>query len=1354
MFGEIRYTRALFTTFFLWRCAFAQAPQRASTPWDQPFASDTEAIREAARAVQAGEDDTVSVLLHSFSYQVMPSGGVHSVERKVFRIIRDNAVDDWGTVDQRYQPWRESKPAIRARIITSAGAVYQLDQKTISETPAVQYDATIFSDSRILKAPLPAAAAGSVIEYEVTTVSNPSLPGAGIQERIQIFNNVPIQRFHFSIDAPESVPLPTKSWMLNPDAIHRSTANGQTHIEADFGPYKTRENTEANLPSEISNWPNFMFSTARSWNAVAAQYTALVEKQLQAADVSGIMKGINLQGSPLEVAGRLVTILHRNIRYTGLEFGESAILPARPVDVLNRKYGDCKDKATLLLAMLRAAGIKAQVALLNAGSGLDIDPAIPGMDLFDHVIVHVDTNPPVWIDATANATRAGRIPVSDQGRYALIASESTMVPERVPEQLDDLEKRSWDVRFNASGKGNISETMEGQGTLEEKIRSTYVLNGDPRSALEKYVKSAYKAKSLGKYTVSGSDDLAAPVKVTVEAVATPQAVTTSDYAQVFLSPSRVLDGLPWSLRPDSLRETDDPAEKKPKRSNDFVFSSAGRFEDEFRLYPPALYNLSKMPVSGKTQVGVLTWEREYRKNSDGSVTFRFALEIPKRRLTPGEYEVTREAIRKNATAPAEPVNFIPQTAEFLAIGEPGKALALLRDEIKKHPGDAGLHGRLCRTLLAVGLGGPALIEARKATEIDPTSSAAWQDLAWAQQHDVFGRRFSGEWNRDVALQSLRKAVELDPEDLVAKADLAILLEFNSLGERYGSGAEMDKAIDIYREIQQKQFNLLFQTNLTASLFFSGRTDEAEEASRKSTENQRIIIGTAITTLRQGAPRAIIDLQSQVVDAATRSQYLTAAGFLMLQRRRYEDANTLIKAAARNANSAQLAPMLQILAHVKPSEEALVGEDDPRRPAQKLLLYAIRGNAKISDLQPIISSREKFTDFSDGMDEMQAGFTQQMRQLATLGMTRENMVDLSLSSMKIEKEGDDDHGYRITIAMGSSPILTLYVVKEAGRYVILGVSESPEHVGELVLDLVARNELENARKWLDTVVKDLNGDSSGWLPAAKGLWSGLTPDTRDAKAIRATAAAMMGRYSNSPRAIEILRGELPKAPNALVKSQMDAALCEALAKAKMWDELLVVAKRLMASKTFSHQGFLFTIQAARELQNWKILEDVATQRLAADSKDNDALKQLAISKILRGDFAVAEAAITKYKLATTQTEQARELQAWNEILGKKVTSDSLKSFMADSAGEKGADADFQYTVAMLELSRGESDSAQQALKAALGTQNPKSADARAWVAFGKVCEQYGFGDFAPVAYAKARSARNDKDAARWSLRLIP
>src|ERR1019366_5109164 len=74
-------------------------------------------------------------------------------------------------------------------------------------------------------------------------------------------------------------------------------------------------------------------------------------------------------------------------RYIGVAFGIGRYQPHAATDVLSNGYGDCKDKHTLLAALLAAVGIKAYPVLIN--SSVTIDPDVPSLNQFDHVITVV-----------------------------------------------------------------------------------------------------------------------------------------------------------------------------------------------------------------------------------------------------------------------------------------------------------------------------------------------------------------------------------------------------------------------------------------------------------------------------------------------------------------------------------------------------------------------------------------------------------------------------------------------------------------------------------------------------------------------------------------------------------------------------------------------------------------------------------------------------------------------------------------------------------------------------------------------------------------------------------------------------
>ena len=116
----------------------------------------------------------------------------------------------------------------------------------------------------------------------------------------------------------------------------------------------------------------------------------MTEPRIRTEDARPLLTGIKsasrgdapLPHSPsLETIAKIVGRLHREVRYTGIEFGSAKLIPEFPSETLRRHFGDCKDKSTLLVAALRASGIDAYLALLSAGDDQDVSAELPGLGM-------------------------------------------------------------------------------------------------------------------------------------------------------------------------------------------------------------------------------------------------------------------------------------------------------------------------------------------------------------------------------------------------------------------------------------------------------------------------------------------------------------------------------------------------------------------------------------------------------------------------------------------------------------------------------------------------------------------------------------------------------------------------------------------------------------------------------------------------------------------------------------------------------------------------------------------------------------------------------------------------------------
>ena len=159
----------------------------------------------------------------------------------------------------------------------------------------------------------------------------------------------------------------------------------------------------------------------------------------------------------------LYNYVSRHNRYIGIDFGIGRYQPHSAADVLANQYGDCKDKDTLLEALLRAKGFTTAPALI--GAGIAPVPDVPSPAVFNHVITTVSLpSGRIWLDST---------PMAAPYRYliALIRDQKTLiVPAQGPATLESTPADApypFTARFEASG------TLDKSGKLTGKITATW-----------------------------------------------------------------------------------------------------------------------------------------------------------------------------------------------------------------------------------------------------------------------------------------------------------------------------------------------------------------------------------------------------------------------------------------------------------------------------------------------------------------------------------------------------------------------------------------------------------------------------------------------------------------------------------------------------------------------------------------------------------------------------------------------------------------------------------------------------------------------------------------------------------------
>ena len=436
---------------------------------DSPyFSSAPLALYATASAPRVAEGSDVDIVELHESYVFEADGSDLYTQYFLYKILSPAAAQRWKQLAIEWSPWRDEKPTMRARVITADGKEYKLDQATIADSPAHVGDPTLYGDARSLRAPLPAVAPGAVVETQIVLRERPPFAGAGKVGRSIFQMDDPIQHFRLTLQAPKTLSLRYRLDLLPRLSPAHSEESGSERWVFDSGPIPAGEDVPPGLPADVATYPMVTFSTGSSWRVLAEEYYKIVAARLAEADVNELVARLTKGRSTREAkAEAIIEYLNQEIRYTGIEFDQASVVPHSVAETLSRKYGDCKDKSLLLVAMLRAAGIPANVALLNAGERMDVPGELPGIGLFDHVIVYVPGDPVLWVDATDEYARLGQLRDDDHGRQALIVAPDTAALTRVIEarSVEDSQVPGRPVAFIAARNGE----PPGRSVYQERV---------------------------------------------------------------------------------------------------------------------------------------------------------------------------------------------------------------------------------------------------------------------------------------------------------------------------------------------------------------------------------------------------------------------------------------------------------------------------------------------------------------------------------------------------------------------------------------------------------------------------------------------------------------------------------------------------------------------------------------------------------------------------------------------------------------------------------------------------------------------------------------------------------------------
>ncbi|MDP9192650.1 MAG: DUF3857 domain-containing protein [Acidobacteriota bacterium] len=187
---------------------------------------------------------------------------------------------------------------------------------------------------------------------------------------------------------------------------------------------------EDSVPSWYEKWKSVQVTTFASWAEVAAWADVMFQlDERSKVEVKALAESFRTAHAKRDAQiTAAIRFVQDDIRYLGIEMGRNSHEPHQPWQTLEGRWGDCKDKTLLLVALLRELGLEAYPALVNTRLEHRLAEKIPSPFLFDHVIAQVvDGGRTFWVDGTMSdqGGTLATIETSTQGRALVVRAATT-----------------------------------------------------------------------------------------------------------------------------------------------------------------------------------------------------------------------------------------------------------------------------------------------------------------------------------------------------------------------------------------------------------------------------------------------------------------------------------------------------------------------------------------------------------------------------------------------------------------------------------------------------------------------------------------------------------------------------------------------------------------------------------------------------------------------------------------------------------------------------------------------------------------------------------------------------------------
>lgn len=446
---------------------------------------------------------------------VFPNGLASRFHQIVFQPLNDTAAAEAREYGFGFQADSETVQLRGAKVYRKNGNIDEAIESGEGDTDDPSM--AMYSSARAFYIHFPRLDAGDVVElqYRVEDVAHQNAFADYFGEVTYMQSTEPIAHAEYVLITPK-----TRTFYFN-----KPTVPGLQQTTNDQGDSRIWRFTADNVPPlepEPSAPPlaealgYVHVSTFKSWDDMGKWYWGFVKDQFAVDDevrrhATEITKGKTTDKDKIKAVYDFVV---QKTRYVALEFGVHGFKPYRCAQIFARGFGDCKDKATLIVSMLKELNIPATIVIVRTGLKGDFNTDVASLAPFDHAIAYVPQFD-WYLDGTAEFTGSTELPAMDRGALAIQVNEGKPKVVHLPEPppTESVQSKRIEATVAPDGSAAIDFDVTVSGSNASSWRGRYHAKATQKARVQEDLANEIPQLDVATVTSNDLDDIEQKVEI-------------------------------------------------------------------------------------------------------------------------------------------------------------------------------------------------------------------------------------------------------------------------------------------------------------------------------------------------------------------------------------------------------------------------------------------------------------------------------------------------------------------------------------------------------------------------------------------------------------------------------------------------------------------------------------------------------------------------------------------------------------------------------------------------------------------------------------------------------------------------